>query len=291
VSAEAELLVSPPIAGRADYVLILEWLGPEDRRTGRELHEYLKALGRKSILVVCNSARDVRTAIENAHGYIQSLGVPVIHIEAHGSNPAEVAIRDLDFGADASLGLPWTDLGYWLAPLNEATGFRLLVVGATCFGAGVIAAMQIYKHVAPFAGCVGFTTPVNPGSLRDAMREFYRSLFSGVATGDAVENARRELRDAAESLRCHTSVALALRVLRGAYDELRTPEGVSEKVASMLEKARQMGFVTAPEFQSDMPRLLQESSRAVMQKAWDCWFPPYLQDRVAGYRLNWDLVL
>jgi hypothetical protein len=148
-----------------------------DRRTGEELHQFLQGLGVPTCLVRCKSADHVRAALERAVQNIPVRKIPLVHIESHGSNPLdEEDVRDADFGMNAAPGLPWTELGDWLAPLNAASGFRLLLVGATCFGFAAIAAMKVGEHVAPFAATVGFTTKVGEGSLHDAMKEFYRSI-------------------------------------------------------------------------------------------------------------------
>jgi hypothetical protein len=143
----------PNLSMSFDYVLILEWLNEEDRRTGEELHQYLQGLGVPTCLVRCKSADHFRAALERALQNMPARRIPLVHIESHASNPLEeVDVWDADFGMNAAPGLPWTELGDWLSPLNSASGFRLLLVGATCFGFAAIAAMKVGEHVAPFAG-------------------------------------------------------------------------------------------------------------------------------------------
>ena len=269
-----------------DYVLILEWLDEGDRRTGEELDQFLQGLGVPTRLVRCRSAGDVRATLEEALQNIPTRGIPLVHIESHGSNPPE-DVRDAAFGTSAAPGLPWTEFGDWLAPLNAASGFRLLLVGATCFGFAAIAAMKIGEHVAPFAATVGFTTSVWDGSLHDAMKEFYRSICQRhERLADAVAAAQRELRDPNERVRVTSSPMLAVRILRGVYDNIRPGLPLTEDASEIVEKLRNSGFPVSAEVSDGIPAKLQEQGRARIQGAWDSWFPPGAQCQDT-YRLDW----
>lgn len=59
-----------------DYVLVLEWLDQDDRRSGNELHARLRAAGVATRLAVCGSGEEVRTALANALREIGTEGVP-----------------------------------------------------------------------------------------------------------------------------------------------------------------------------------------------------------------------
>lgn len=272
------------------YVLILEWLEDDEPRTGADLHAYLQAIGVPSTLVVCRTAEDTRSALDNALHNVSTYGKPVIHIEAHGVDPYAAPISETNFGTQVTTGMTWYELGDWLAPLNEACGFELLVVGATCFGFGAIAAMKVNAHGAPFAACAGFTTPVNPGSVRDVMKELYRSIKNGVPLQESVASAALEVRSDGETFQVTSSIKLALHVLRGVYDSIRTPQSMSVRVASIISQAQEFGFVIHQDMASAMPAQLRERSRVRMEEAWNCWFPASLQASVPAYRLDWSLV-
>jgi hypothetical protein len=280
----------PPVRVTFAHVLILEWLNNCDDRTGEKLHQFLQSISVPSYLVVCRSADDVREALAASLRDINSKGRPVVHIEAHGSDPQDTSIREMEFGMSAARSIPWTDLGDWLAPLNTACQFQLLVVGATCFGFGTIAAMKVHDHIAPFAGAVGFTTSVFEGSLLGAMKELYRSMTRGAQLVEAVENANRELRSADETLRLTTSPMLAMRVLRGVYDGIRTPQAVSERVKGLLKTVEQAGLQVPQTVRAELPGVIHERSRIRMKEAWDGWFPIDLQERDVAYRLDWSLI-
>jgi len=178
-----------------DYVLVLEWLNPCDRQTGTELHVRLVAAGIRSRLVVCNVGDDVRIALSNALAEVDTEGVPAVHLETHGTNPFEGSPYDIAFGAGRGPLIGWDTLGQWLAPLNEASGYRLLVVSGACWGSGVIQGMGAGEHPAPFACAIGFRTEVVEGRLFESMTELYRSMHSGDGLQGSVASAQRALQD------------------------------------------------------------------------------------------------
>jgi len=276
------------------YVLILEWLEDDDRQTGAELHTYLQSIDMPSVHVVCRDADDVRQAINQACLDVAQRGIPAIQIETHGTDAYQVPVAEGGFGAGVTAVMTWNELGDWLAPLNAACDVRLLVVGAACFGLAAIAAMQLYEHVAPLAGCVGFTTEVDEKSVRDVMREFYRCIARGVPMHETVESAAREAHNPGEILKFTSSPKAALHVLRGVDDGIRTPEAMNVRVTSLLNQTRQaakgFGLEIQQHVSDPLPEVLRERSRVHMQAAWDCWFPARLQARDPAYRLDWSLV-
>ncbi len=284
-------MLLPNLKVTFNYVLIIEWLNEKERRTGEELHRFLQQLSVSSCLVRCEKVDDVRVALRRAVDNVGARGIPVVHIESHGSNPFQGCdVRDAEFGLDAAPGLPWTDLGDWLAPLNEASGFRLLVIGATCWGFAAIAAMKVYEHVAPFAAAVGFSTSVDGGSLHDAMKEFYRAMTRGEGLKDAMDAAQRELRSPTEKLRGTSAPILALRILRGVYDGVRTPEQRTERANEILRNLQNAGFPVREGIEHDLRDRLHDIGETRIKEVWDAWFPPSAQRAETAYRLDWNWI-
>ena len=270
------------------YVLILEWLDARDDKTGTELHEFLLTLGFPTALVVCQSADDVRRAISEAARTVETNGIPLVHIESHGDHPANPA--DATFGANGVEGMSWRELGRLLAPINVASDFRLLIVGATCFGLGAIGGMEVHSHPAPFAACIGWTTSVGADSLRDALRALYQSMATGAGLKRSVESAARELRDATENFQVTSAPALAYRVMHGVHSDVHTPVSMHARVKRLVERMHRDGRPPPQAMVDDLPRLLRERSKVHMQEAWNIWFPPSVQEREAAYRLDWAVV-
>lgn len=241
-----------------DYVLILEWLTEKDEPTGAQLHGFLPSVGFLSELVVCHSWEDVRGALELAASALKTKGVPVIHLETHGSDPWKSEPKDIGFGRDDASGVAWTKLGALLAQLNVAAEFRLIFVSAACWGSGVIATIGSGEHPAPFACAVGFRTEVGEGRLRDSMKELYRSIKRGVTLEESVASAQRELTGGQE-IKLEKMVELAAKVLCTVYYKPSTPERV---VAGPLRRRRRA------------------------RRVWDAWFPPFLQEHNPVYRFE-----
>src|SRR5260370_36221628 len=113
-----------------DYVLVLEWLALGDEPTGAQLHAFLPSIGFDSKLVVCHSWEEVQRALTDAASAIGERGVPVIHLETHGSDPWIGAAENIGFGPEADSGVAWTQVGALLAPLHVAEGFCFVFVSA-----------------------------------------------------------------------------------------------------------------------------------------------------------------
>lgn len=241
-----------------NYVLVIEWLNKDDRPTGVELHKYLGEIGFRSVLLQCNSTESVSDALASAVEVVPTHGIPVVHLESHGTNPWQVDANELCFGAGDGPGVTWQQFGEWLAPLNAASDFRLLCVSAACWGSGVMGGIGGGEHAAPFACAVGFRTAVDEGRLRDAMREFYRRLKAGDQLKESVESAQRELvKDQQISL--EVALELGVKILQQAYYKSETAKRTTVGPLRRRRRAR---------------------------ASWDRWFPPSLQARDPAYRFE-----
>lgn len=153
----------------------------------------------------------------------------------------------------------WSELGEWLAPLNEASGYRLLVVSAACWGSAVIRAIGGGEHTAPFAGAIGFRTEVPPGRLFDSIVELYRALRAGESLEQSIAGAQRELgRD--QQLQLETAVLLAAKMLLRVFNN------------------------PPPVFRN--ANLDPQQRMQILRQSWSRWFPTHLQDQQRVYRFE-----
>lgn len=166
-------LPGPPTMAsiRTTNAWIVEWLNPQDQKTGRLLHDWLQ--GRRpswSAYVPCKSKADVLAAIERATVRAQQSGImPLLHLEAHGD---EIGLGGPD-GLGGSELLTWEELADPLQRLNLATGCNLVVLVAACTGfAGVKAFFRGPR--APAVALVGPTDRIVEGDLLRGTKEFYR---------------------------------------------------------------------------------------------------------------------
>jgi hypothetical protein len=275
------------ISMQADYVLILEWLTADDRKTGAALRDKLEERQVALEFVECNNPRDVFDALTRAREGIKDRGVPIVHIESHGENPEEVPLRQRAFGTDTD-GISWTDLGRWMSPLNQASDFNILLVGAACWGFSATGTFRLHEY-APFVGCIGFITSVFDSSLKDAMSELYRSLL--VERRDiltAVESANRELHSADEALAFTSAARLAMIVAMNTYKTIVSDDGFDE-IRGNLTKAAQLPGAAGQDLSESTWRAEREAvARRRMAKIWNEWFPDPVQTRSPAYQLDWN---
>jgi hypothetical protein len=152
-------------------VWIVEWLSPDNRKTGKLLHDWIQERRPGwSAYSPCKSKAGVFGAIERATIRAQqSKMIPVLHIEAHGD---EVGLEGPD-GTGGSALITWDELTDPLQRLNLMTGCNLIVFVAACTG---FAAIQTFRRgpLAPAAALVGPDGRVTEANLLSGTKEFYR---------------------------------------------------------------------------------------------------------------------
>jgi hypothetical protein len=270
----------------SSYVLILEWLEPYDRLTGTNLYTKLTARNLAARLVTCHRAQDVRDALRVALDEIKNDGVPIVHIESHGDDPT-IPLRKRAFGA-RNEEISWADLGAALSPLNRASDFNVLLVGAACWGISASASFRLHDY-APFVGCIGFATSVGDRSLEDAVAELYRRLLiDREEIGTAVNGAQRELHSPSEKLAFTTSARLATLSARGAYEECMRAgsfDDIQHIIARLSALSEEHSRALAID---DWEAYRLQLAQQHVQKVWNEWFPFEVQRRSPSYQLDWQ---
>lgn len=180
-----------------DYVLIVEWLFEGDDRTGQELRDWLQGRvpANKIEYTECRSRAELEARLDRARSEVAIRGIPIVHIEAHGEAPHAGQVPAGFVGPNGNGGcelLEWEHLGDALRPLNIAARFNLLVVGAACYGEGMLLGARGGEPM-PFVAAVGYTEAVSSLSLRHSLVELYRGLLlNNVELGAAVDEADRQ---------------------------------------------------------------------------------------------------
>jgi hypothetical protein len=278
-----------PVRVTFSYVLVLEWLGPGDRKTGSELYERLTAWKIPAKLVVCDSGEDIYRAIMDATANVSRDGIPAVHLETHGDDLERDPEIDPGF-VNGHRRVLWEAMGSWLSKLNARCGYEVLFVGASCWSGAARAAMGTNQHSAPFAACVGFSTRVTDGSLFDAMRELYSALNRNEDLREAVEAAQRELRSADEKLEVFTCLLVAYIILESIGATLRDPAETEARVRRVLDEAESRGIQVIENAREVGAKVWRERAPFRMKEAWDCWFPSQLQQENPNYRLDWAVL-
>lgn len=298
-AAEIDSIVkSPTLKVDINYVLIIEWLGKDDDRTGRDLAEKLtqKLGSSRALLVQCESAAEVERAISEATGAIATRGVPVLHIEAHGQSPVGGALPSGFVGPDGRGGfelLSWNRLGEAARPLNIATKFNLVLVSAACYGEGSIMGILPFAPL-PFIALVGYNGRVAPMSLRHSMVELYRGIFSGEELASCVAAAHAEHVFDTDSRLTLTSTAML--ALRGQIQGLASRLGKKVRGKASKKIARKMaqphGFRTKQNSPTAINARLPSVARAALESTWRQYFAmDEIPENADRFAIDYDAVI
>lgn len=266
-----ESLPGPPATAeiRSTNVWIVEWLPPNERHTGRLLHEWMR--DRRpgwSAYYSCRNKAQVIQAIERATARAEhSDMVPVLHLEAHGG---DVGLGGPD-GTGCSELLTWDELTNPLQQLNLATRCNLVVFVAACTGFAGIQALRRGPR-APAIALVGPDDSVMPRNLLCGAKEFYRRWM---------DKNPKNLQDIAVSAsREAGTVAFELEPFAVlAYEALVEWLITSIRPAERLRRTEQMRqrmladtVLSALEIEHRLASLPSVASWVALQKMWDEMF-------------------
>ena len=178
-----------------------------------------------------------------------------------------------------------------LRPLNIASQFNLMIVGAACYGEGLLLAIEGDKPM-PFVAVVGYTDTINPASLKDSMVEMYRQLFSNQEElGVAVEEADRQHRYSDDAvLRPTPTTVLALEAF---IDMARNRVGVDtheEYALDMAAKAmRTNGYDLSFLPYSTMKAMSKPITRAALESGWQLlWMTREMPENAERFAIDFD---
>ena len=165
---------------------IIEWLAPDDAKTGRELHEMLGELLPALAPNANVGFKRVETRDEFL-GYLRSIKddfratllLPWLHVETHGNL--------YGIGPETQGTLPWEEFMPELTALNQLTQLRLFFVLAACEGIWAMKMLQPTDRAA-FLALLGPNEKISAGKLADAMKLFYRTMLEK-SSGDAAFKA------------------------------------------------------------------------------------------------------
>lgn len=274
-----------------DYVLIVEWLFEWDERTGSALCDWLqgKMPASKVEYAQCCSRVELEARLDRARSEISLRGIPIVHLEAHGEKPQAEQVSAGFVGPDGNGGsefLGWERLGDVLRPLNIAARFNLLVVGAACYGEGLMLGVRGGEPM-PFVAVVGYTDTVSSLSLRHSFVELYRGLLlNKVELGVAVDEADRERHFPRDALLRPTSMTVLLA------------ESFIQGMAISIRKLRkQLSTKMEPVARSQdlNPRLThgaRQMLRAELEHAWSVmWMQKEIPENAQRFAIDADRLL
>ena len=156
---------------------------------------------------------------------------PIIHLECHGGPDG--------FQLASNQIVPWQEIEGLLARINRRTRLNTLVVLAACDGVHLAKLLNPLRP-APFWGVIGPLGEIPPLTLRDALEDFYRRLFS---TEDLSELWR--MLDSTGSNYGHpiqfVDAPRLFKEVVAAYLESLTPERLLRRAENISREKRVLG--------------------------------------------------
>lgn len=291
------VLVNPVLMLRFHRIIIIEWLDNADAKTGAALSESLtRALPNLRIdHIECRSKAQVLAAIASAMAPNSPQGIPIIHIETHGiDGQGRISPGFAGPGPEGTEQLEWAELAAALTPINIATNFNLLLVGAACFGEGPMMGIQPGEPL-PYTALVGFKGRVAERSLREAMIKLYRCLLIEKSElGEAVEAANRELYyDEDSELRLTTPAMLIASTLVDVAKQRLDPENKRQRDLDLAaEVLRRNGYDLSKLPLSAIQSAGIPALRAVAQEGWRKMFcVEEMPENAARFAISIDRII
>lgn len=229
-------------------VYIIEWLGPDDAKTGWDLYGELEPMGIMSRPPFAAEFKSVATRdefIAHLRRIQEDLRAtearPLLHIETHGITTTPEG-GPHGIGASGNEYVLWPELMQELISLNRLTQLRLFVVLAACEGVWGMK-MLIPTERAAFLVLLGPVERIKPEPLAKAMQTFYRTLFQQ-HNGNAAFNAMNAVVDRAEPAFWMINAEMAFRWVCGEYFRTRcTPAELARRAESILHGIRWKHFI------------------------------------------------
>ncbi|WP_459574485.1 hypothetical protein [Cupriavidus sp. 8B] len=271
--AEQELfdrLPGPPVVAtvRTTHVWIVEWLRPDEKCTGRLLHEWMEDRRPNwSVYCSCKNSSEVIDSIQQAAASARQTGmIPVLHLEAHGG---EEGLEGPGDGGGREL-LSWDRLTGPLQQLNLATHCNLVLVVAACTGFAGIKALGQGPY-APAIAIVGPDSEVTPTNLLQGMKELYRRWIGWEPVlRDIVASASHEATTVGFEWESFT--VLAFDAFTKHFILSMRPDERRRRVDRLRKKLLAQGKLTPTEIECRLRGLPLFPSVQEMQRLWDKMF-------------------
>jgi len=226
-------MADPPDDITFNAIVMAESLSGVDRKTGELLRDYINSIEHapaRATLITVESRAAFLGLLHDLESQAREYGLlPVLHVEAHGNAGSGIWFAD-----DSCLS--WEDFCDRITPLNEATGMRLLVTVAACYGSSLISGVRLSKP-APCFALVGATEAIDEPEVIGAFRDFYGAMLRTLAAGPAVAALKRHsLRRGGLDV---ITARLWFELLMTKYlrEEL-TPRKLKESALRLYHKAR-----------------------------------------------------
>ena len=183
---------SPKTEIRRWGIVIIQSLGPNDKKTGKDLYDdvirYKNFYDNRcfSAYYDANSKLEFKNHIQNIYNSLQVGDILTLHIETHGSDDG-IVLNNGEL-------IPWKEFYDLIRPVNIKIGHLLLVVMAMCKSVAMISSINPYDR-APYRAFVCSTRMVLPEELYNGFVEFYGKYNNLLDSFDALTLLQQEVTD------------------------------------------------------------------------------------------------
>lgn len=246
-------------------ILILSSLPNNENQTGKDLYDWLIAYRSSQGLsiqleyVEIDNSVTLVSRLQYETNNVESTGIiPIIHIEAHGTNAEDgIVLKDNSIVA-------WQDLHPYLAELNIATKLNTILVLGLCSGA------HFAEHIVPSdrSPCwvlIGPKATITDLHLKDRFKEFYREIFRSSNGNEAIRllNESSDYGDE-NSFFAPTAEHFFKATYRKYLSELCNDDACRQRALSIREGLKQIMFPVPHE--KEIALLLMTSKDAFFEK-------------------------
>lgn len=240
-----------------DSVFVIESLRPGELKTASQLWDATIAphrfeqnlLGR---LYTPSSRGEFLGALGAVKQHAAAGHAPVLHIEAHGNE------EGLELGSGERI--LWTDLGPFLAAINQASRMNLLVIAAACRGWHLTEALRPTGR-APAWGVLGPPSDVGGEELHEAMKRFYDALLPKLDLTSAMRALNDGIQISNWTYRVTTADLLYCRSFRAYLQSLLDEESQTERVNRLVAevaRARSLDVLQTSAVRADFRQALDD---------------------------------
>lgn len=225
------------------HFYIIQSLRPDDKQTGRLLHEEVfryRLFQRNKLsakLIDVSDLTEFRNALDGIAEAGRSEDVrPFIHFEIHGS-PAGMELGNGEF-------VTWKELYPFLVAINTCTKNNLFLTLATCYGAAIGEACDIRKR-APFAWYIGPKHAITSENAYNDYTVFFDHLLTSLDFHSALDTMNEQ--NPNQPYYFFSAEEFFRKALNQWIEQHEKPEKQLEKKEEILRIARQRGYTTSDE--------------------------------------------
>lgn len=245
-----------------DKIWIIQWLGKDDRETGKELHDALNHVTNNLIPIVFDEVFD-RNGLKNVLDKVlfdvtMNKTVPILHIETHGDDDFIGA----DVGDDMHK-MSHLDLLETFRKINIKTQFNLFIVVAACFGVklGNII-MGTLLQPSPFWGLLGPVRKTNGDAIYQGFFSFYKCLLSRQSISNALSSLFMVEPSFTHNISMISAESLFIKGMKNYFADQCSNEKAEERARDIVTKSlREKGICTIDEVMvCDVIKQIQSAS-------------------------------